>query len=152
MLQFSANGHRQNSVYGDVSYIAAQHISFGQLTWDKSLGRVHDVLAGAALRHTLYEDNTPATAEAPSEVWLPGLFVQDQMTLNDQNMLLLGLRYDRNSVHGNIFTPRLNYKWNAPDQWTVVRLSAGSGYRVANIFTEDHAALTGARTWWSCPT
>ena len=27
MLQFSANGHRQNSVYGDVSYIAAQHIS-----------------------------------------------------------------------------------------------------------------------------
>ena len=39
MLQFSANGHRQNSVYGDVSYIAAQHISFGQLTWDKSLGR-----------------------------------------------------------------------------------------------------------------
>ena len=145
MLQFSANGHRQNSVYGDVSYIAAQHISFGQLTWDKSLGHVHDVLAGAALRHTLYEDNTPATAEGPSEVWLPGLFVQDQMTLNAQNTVLLGLRYDRNSMHGNIFTPRLNYKWNASDQWTVVRLSAGSGYRVANIFTEDHAALTGAR-------
>ena len=144
-LQFSANGHRQNSAYGDVSYIAAQHISFGQLTWDKSLGRVHDVLAGAALRHTLYEDNTPATADGPSEVWLPGLFVQDQMALNAQNTLLLGLRYDRNSVHGNIFTPRLNYKWNALDQWTVVRLSAGSGYRVANIFTEDHAALTGAR-------
>ena len=67
------------------------------------------------------------------------------MALNAQNTLLLGLRYDRNSVHGNIFTPRLNYKWNAADQWTVVRLSAGSGYRVANIFTEDHAALTGAR-------
>lgn len=145
MLQFSANGHRQNSVYGDVSYIAAQHISFGQLTWDKSLGHGHDVLAGAAIRHTLYEDNTPATADGPSEVWLPGLFVQDQMALNAQNTLLLGLRYDRNSVHGNIFTPRLNYKWNAPDQWTVVRVSAGSGYRVANIFTEDHAALTGAR-------
>ena len=84
-LQFSANGHRQNSVYGDVSYIAAQHISFGQMTWDKSLGEVHEVLAGAALRHTLYEDNTPATADGPSEVWLPGLFVQDQMALNAQN-------------------------------------------------------------------
>ena len=145
MLQFSANGHRQNSVYGDVSYIAAQHISFGQLTWDRTLGRGHDLLAGATLRHTLYADNTPATAGGPSEVWLPGMFVQDQVALNSQNTLLLGLRYDRNSVHGNIFTPRLNYKWNARDQWTVVRVSAGSGYRVANIFTEDHAALTGAR-------
>ena len=145
MLQFSANGHRQNSVYGDMSYIAAQHISFGQLTWNKTLGSGHDLLAGAALRHTLYSDNTPATDEGPSKVWLPGLFVQDQVALNGQNTLLLGLRYDRNSVHGNIITPRLNYKWNARDQWTVVRVSAGSGYRVANIFTEDHAALTGAR-------
>lgn len=144
-VQFSANGHRQNSVYGDVSYIAAQRISFGQLTWDKSIGVMHDLLAGAALRHTVYEDNTPATAEGPSEVWLPGFFVQDQVSLNTQNTVLLGMRYDRNSVHGNIVTPRLNYKWNSRDQWTVVRMSAGSGYRVANIFTEDHAALTGAR-------
>ena len=106
---------------------------------------MHDLLAGAALRHTVYEDNTPATAEGPSEVWLPGLFVQDQVSLNTQNTVLLGMRYDRNSVHGNIVTPRLNYKWNSRDQWTVVRVSAGSGYRVANIFTEDHAALTGAR-------
>jgi outer membrane receptor for ferrienterochelin and colicins len=27
-----------------------------------------------------------------------------------------------------------------------LRISAGNGYRVANVFTEDHAALTGART------
>jgi outer membrane receptor for ferrienterochelin and colicins len=27
----------------------------------------------------------------------------------------------------------------------ILRLSAGNGYRVANVFTEDHAALTGAR-------
>jgi outer membrane receptor for ferrienterochelin and colicins len=27
----------------------------------------------------------------------------------------------------------------------VLRLSAGNGFRVANVFTEDHAALTGAR-------
>jgi outer membrane receptor for ferrienterochelin and colicins len=28
---------------------------------------------------------------------------------------------------------------------TIIRLSSGNGYRVVNIFTEDHAALTGAR-------
>ena len=56
------------------------------------------------------------------------------------------MRYDYNSIHGNIFTPRINYKWNTPDKKNVLRISAGNGYRVANVFTEDHAALTGART------
>jgi outer membrane receptor for ferrienterochelin and colicins len=60
-------------------------------------------------------------------------------------VLLLGLRYDFNSLHGNILTPRLNYKWNSRGQKDIVRLSVGNGYRVANVFTEDHAALSGAR-------
>ena len=34
---------------------------------------------------------------------------------------------------------------NNVDKSTILRLSLGSGYRVAQIFTEDHAALTGAR-------
>ncbi len=59
--------------------------------------------------------------------------------------MLLGLRYDYNSYHGSILTPRLNYKWNSAENRDVVRLSVGNGYRVANVFTEDHAALTGAR-------
>ena len=52
---------------------------------------------------------------------------------------------DYNGVHGSIFSPRINYKWNNGAQTTILRLSAGNGYRVANVFTEDHAALTGAR-------
>ena len=31
------------------------------------------------------------------------------------------------------------------DNSNIVRLSTGNGFRVANVFTEDHAALTGAR-------
>ena len=57
----------------------------------------------------------------------------------------MGFRYDYNSIHGNILTPRVNYKFNSQDKSTTIRLSFGSGYRVAQIFTEDHAALTGAR-------
>ncbi|WP_273446714.1 TonB-dependent receptor, partial [Neolewinella agarilytica] len=32
-FQFSANGHDQNSVYGETVYIAQQYVGFGQLTW-----------------------------------------------------------------------------------------------------------------------
>ena len=58
---------------------------------------------------------------------------------------MLGGRYDYNSVHGSIFSPRVNYKWSSDDRSLVFRLGGGNGFRVANVFTEDHAALTGAR-------
>ncbi len=150
-FQFSANGHDQNSVYGDVPYMANQKIAFGQLTWFKSL-RKHDLLTGLAYRYTYYDDNTPATANAndidrnkPTHTNLPGLFIQDEITFNENNKVLLGMRYDYNSLHGSILTPRINYKWNSDNKNNVLRLSFGNGYRVANVFTEDHAALTGAR-------
>jgi outer membrane receptor for ferrienterochelin and colicins len=150
MLAFSYNEHYQNSVYGTVSYIAAQKIAFTQLTWDKKTGS-NDLLFGAALRYTFYDDNTPATASSipgkgtqPQITWLPGIFVQDEIALNPKHKILLGARYDHNNYHGNIFTPRFAYKWTINDH-NVLRLNAGTGFRVVNLFTEDHAALTGSR-------
>ncbi|SEK18708.1 TonB-dependent receptor [Parapedobacter koreensis] len=151
ILMFSANGHDQNSVYGDTPFLADQYIGFGQLTWNKPLSN-HDLLAGLTYRYTYYDDNTPVTADPndlginkPTHTRLPGAFVQDEISLNDNNKLLLGMRYDYNSIHGSILTPRVNYKWNSLNNNNVLRLSFGNGYRVANVFTEDHSALTGAR-------
>ncbi|WP_345068392.1 TonB-dependent receptor [Sphingobacterium thermophilum] len=140
---FSLNGHDQNSAYGNTFYIANQKIAYGQLTWRKEFGK-HDLLMGAAYRYTYYDDNTVATTEA-SKTHLPGFFVQDEITIHPQHKLLLGARYDYNSIHGSILSPRINYKWNSEDRTQVLRIGVGNGYRVANIFTEDHAALTGAR-------
>lgn len=153
MFQFSLNGHYQDSFYGTTSYDAKQVIGFGQLTWNK-IYKKHDVLVGAAYRHTYYDDNTVATSigsangfqNEPSVIRLPGIFVQDEITFNPTNKLLLGIRYDYNSIHGTVLTPRVNYKWNSAGKKDILRLSFGTGYRVANVFTEDHAALTGART------
>lgn len=153
-FQFSANTHDQNSVYGTTKFLALQNIGFGQLTWNKQLGAKNDLLVGAALRYTYYDDNTPATAEydtinmpanKPAITYLPGIFIQDEILINECNKLLIGIRYDYNSLHGNIFTPRLNYKLSSKNKKNILRFSVGNGYRVANVFTEDHAALTGSR-------
>ncbi len=151
-FQFSANGHYQDSFYSETSYNAEQLIGFGQLVYNKQVGEKHDLLLGAAYRYTFYDDNTFATLNengienSPSIIHLPGVFLQDKIRLTDRKKLLLGVRWDNNSVHGNIFSPRVNYKWNSKNKSNIIRLSAGNGFRVANIFTEDHAALTGART------
>ena len=147
VFSFSGNVHFQDSQYGLTSYIANQKIAFGQFIWDKKIGK-HDLLFGTALRYNFYDDNTSATAKSginnPENTFLPGIFVQDEIAFNDNNKLLLGFRYDYNSFHGNIFTPRIAYKLKINDN-NIVRLNAGTGFRVVNLFTEDHAALTGSR-------
>jgi len=150
-FQFSANGHFQDSFYGTDQYDADQFIAFGQFIYDKTIHKNHDLLIGIAYRYTFYDDNTFATlaqdgkTTQPSISHLPGFFAQNEIRLNQQNKLLLGFRFDYNSLHGSIFSPRINYKWNSKDKTNIFRFSAGNGFRVANVFTEDHAALTGAR-------
>ena len=147
LLSFSYNDHHQNSVYGDLPYLADQRIGFSQLTWDKTLGN-HDLLVGTSIRYNYYDDNTTATEEGgqnrADRVWIPSLFLQDEIGLAEKHSLLLGLRYDNDRRHGNIFTPRMAYKWKLSDH-DILRLNAGTGFRVVNLFTEEHAALTGAR-------
>ena len=149
MLSFSYTNHNQDSRYGTTIFDADQQILFSQLTWDKSLQK-HDLLAGVALRRTFYDDNTSATFNSqknvndPSVIWLPGVFLQDEITLSSKQKLLLGARLDHNSIHGNIFTPRVAYKWNI-NETNILRLNFGTGFRVVNLFTEEHAALTGSR-------
>ncbi len=149
---FSFSNHNQNSVYGNVPYHAQQNIAFGQVYWDKKVKELHRLTIGTALRYNYYDDNSVATqtsdslnpANKPEQFWLPGFFAQDEFYLNEKNKLLLGIRLDHDSRHGFITTPRINYKWSPSDQQHI-RLSFGTGYRVVNLFTEDHAAVTGAR-------
>ena len=79
------------------------------------------------------------------ELWGTFFLHSDEISISERKKLLLGMRIDHNSLHGNIFSPRINYKWNSKDISNIIRASVGNGFRVANVFTEDHAALTGAR-------
>ncbi|WP_413999813.1 TonB-dependent receptor [Flavobacterium sp. W1B] len=142
LFSFSYTDHDQNSVYGNIPYLAKQRIGFGQLTWDKKIEN-HDLLFGTALRYQYYDDNTTATINEDVN-WIPSLFVQDEISFNENHKVLLGARYDYNRNHGSIFTPRLAYKWKINDN-NILRFNTGTGFRIVNLFTEEHAALTGSR-------
>nr|WP_308419855.1 TonB-dependent receptor [Pontibacter amylolyticus] len=150
LFSFSYNDHQQNAAYGETVYRGHQRVGFGQLVWDKNLGAKQKLLLGTTYRYTWYDDNTPATQREagaenqPDRTSLPGAFAQHEFKASDKFTLLSGLRYDYHSAHGGIFSPRLSMRW-APNEDNIFRLSMGNGYRVVNLFTEDHAALTGAR-------
>jgi len=149
-LSVSATAHHQNSFYGITPYMADQRIFFSQLTLHPLPSTRHELLLGFASRWNYYDDNTTATIDTftrrnrPDNYLLPGIFLQDEWKLNEDHTLLGGLRYDHHPSHGSIITPRLAWKWKFNEK-QVLRLNSGTGFRVVNLFTEDHAALTGAR-------
>ncbi len=146
--EFSYNYHFQDSYYGKTWYRASQHTAFGQLRWSKEKGK-HHWLAGVPLRLIQYDDNTAATEKetgvnAPSLQSMIGAFAQNEYNFSDKFMMLTGLRYEYTNVQGSVLAPRLAFKWQPASNQTL-RLSAGNGFRVVNLFTEDHAALSGFR-------
>lgn len=149
-LSFSVTNHNQDSYYGTTPYLGKNTIAFGQLLWDKQAGISHQLLTGLTARYNYYDDNSTATADTltgqnrAEKYVIPGVFIQDEWKMSSQHLLLLGLRYDHHPVHKGIVTPRLAWKWTLPDN-QALRLNAGTGFRVVSLFTEEHAALTGAR-------
>lgn len=150
-LDYSFSNHDQNSYYGSDLYKASQQIAFGNFIWSFD-HKNHDFLVGSSLRYDAYDDNTLATEgeidgeiiNAPNNQFVPGIFVQDEYYLSEKLTLLGGLRVDHHQEHGLIYAPRFNAKYKTSD-WTTFRFNFGTGFKVVNLFTEDHAFVTGQR-------
>ncbi|MFK7953708.1 MAG: TonB-dependent receptor [Ekhidna sp.] len=146
-LDFSGSIHDQDSYYGSDYYEASQNILFSNFIWDKVLGK-HQLTNGLTLRYQTYDDNTIATGDSLTnkrhEQFIPGLFVQDEWKITDRFTALTGARLDHYQDHGLILAPRLNLKYKI-GQWTTLRSNFGTGFRIVNLFTEDHAFVTGQR-------
>jgi outer membrane receptor for ferrienterochelin and colicins len=143
MMNWSVNFHDQNSYYGTTPFNAQQHIGFTQFYWNKQLSSNHYFLTGVSSRFTYYDDNTTATKKA-EKIFIPAIFLQDEWKFGKQSSLLGGIRFDHHPLHGIVTSPRIALKLQPFEKHTL-RTSLGTGFRVVNIFTEDHAALTGAR-------
>ncbi len=149
-FDYAFNSHIQNSWYGINRFDASQHTAFGQLVFSEKWNRLN-LVAGLPIRFTYYDDNTPATQNEfqlsknkPRQTLIPGIFAQADYQISPRFLVLGGLRMDRHPVHGQVFTPRSGFRWKLNENQTI-RFSGGSGFRVVNLFTEDHAALSGAR-------
>ncbi len=142
-LEFSWTDHAQDAYYADARYLADQQIGVAQLLWGGNVGLRHDLLVGAGAEYEVFDDATPATEEPVRRV-TPGVFVQDEYAAAETVKLLGGLRLDHHRDHGLILSPRASVKVQ-PFHDTAIRLNAGTGFRVVDLFTEDYAALVHTR-------
>lgn len=143
--------HHQNSWYGTTNFNATQHNGFVQLMSQQvSANKRHQFMAGAALRLNGYIDNTVLSFDSAARrfdynnTWLPGLLAEYTFNARGRASAVLASRLDYSRVHGPIWSPRVSLRHRLNEDHTL-RAGAGSGFRIVNLFTEEHAALTGSR-------
>lgn len=150
-IWYSINEHIQKSTYGLNNFDAVQKSYFIQIHHDFSVPK-NDFLFGLTARYLYYDDNTVATEisdyfmriNKPYRYLSPGIFVQWDYKPVKFIHALCGFRTDYHPLHGLIPSPRLAFKLNLKNHW-YCRANAATGFRVVNLFTEEHAALSGAR-------
>ena len=146
-LDYSFSGHYQDSYYGVDHYTAQQYIVYTNLNGRRYIKK-HDLSTGLTFRYQYYNDNTVATPDSINKgnlhQFIAGGYVEDAWEITDKFALLFGTRLDYYQKHGLIPAPRFNLRYK-PSVWTTFRLNMGTGFRIVNLFTEDHAFVTGNR-------
>ncbi|MFW6157533.1 MAG: TonB-dependent receptor [Balneolaceae bacterium] len=147
-VDFSYNYHDQNSWYGDYNYDANQQIFHTNVLWDKRIDAERQLLIGGTFRYDALDqtfDEIRLENGSEDNRVTPGLFAQYEHIFNPDWRIMAGGRLDHYPEHGTIFSPRLNLKVD-PFDHTTVRFNTGTGFRIVNLFTEEHEALSGSRS------
>lgn len=141
-LDFSSNYHFQNSYYGNTHYSGEQAVVYSNLMYFFPIKKRHQITSGYTNNYQYYADNSQANVNKGT--FVPGVYAQDEFHWTEQLLLLVGARLDYHNEHGLIFSPRVNLKKDF-GEYTSLRINYGNGFRQVNLFTEDHAFLTGSR-------
>ncbi len=172
-LILSASVHDQQGFYGLNQYDARQDNLYANLIFQTDFNAHHKLVAGSSLLGdrlnesllnqlattsagypapggdvSLYDPTLPphvaAQADADRTEWVPGVFAEYALTVNERVRLLAGLRYDHSSRFGGFVTPRLHLKYDIAPWWHL-RGSLGKGYRTTNLLAENSYLLSSSR-------
>lgn len=91
----------------------------------------------------LSQNNDPLNNVGQTEM-VPGVFFEYNYIPSEKFSLLLGLRTDYSSLHGNFITPRLHSKYNI-SKTTTIRGSVGKGYRTPATISENTQFLASSK-------
>lgn len=152
-LYLNANYYDQNSYYGITKYDASQSnfVAMGFYEFEAFDQIVFKT--GASYKYLNIDENI-SFLDTTSKTYqgdylqlqsIPGIFAEKSMSLfDDKANLMTGVRLDYHNEYGLIFTPRVLLRYQPEDE-LVFRVSAGTGFRTANIFSDNSNLLASSR-------
>jgi len=135
--------HQQNSFFGLRKYDGNQNTFYSNLIYEDILGNTnYKYKVGASFLYDAFDEDYLTQMFQRNET-VPGIFAEYTMT-GTKYTLVAGARVDFHNLAGTQFTPRLNFKYDFTPK-TILRLSAGRGFRTANIFAENQQYFASNR-------
>lgn len=135
--------HQQNSYFGLRNYDGKQNTFYSNLIFESIIGNTnHKYKVGASFLYDGFNENYLLSNFKRTET-VPGLFAEYTLT-GEKYTLVAGARTDFHNLAGTQFTPRVNFKYDFTPK-TILRLSAGRGFRTANVFAENQQYFASNR-------
>ena len=133
MNQFTT--YQQDSFFGPRNYFGNQNTFYSNLIFESIIGNTNNKFkTGASFLYDQYDEDYLTENYKRTET-VPGLFFEYTLT-GVKYTLVAGVRTDFHNLAGTQFTPRVNFKYDLSPK-TILRLSAGRGFRTANVFAES---------------
>lgn len=135
--------HEQNSFFGFRNYDGQQNTYYSNLIFEGIFGNTnHKYKTGASFLYDDFNENYLTQNYKRTET-VPGLFFEYTLT-GEKYTLVAGARTDFHNLAGTQFTPKINFKYDLSPK-TILRLSAGRGFRTANVFAENQQYFASNR-------
>jgi hypothetical protein len=146
-----ASWHRANSLFGKNGYQAEQRSFYWQTLLESIIGNTNNKIVVAP--SVQYDDIVESVNEddLSRRETVAGLMAEYTFSRPTPRMeipdfvLVIGGRIDHNSRFGWQATPRMSARYNFTEK-SVVRLSAGRGFRSPNLIAENISLLASNRT------
>ncbi|MBQ7342888.1 MAG: TonB-dependent receptor [Alistipes sp.] len=157
------NFYDENAYFGLNDYLAREHSLLANLMYDHYFSPRHKLIVGAMATVDNYDESLlspsligvdASSVTAPtknlytfdrleSEI---GLYAEYTYTFKEKFSAVVGMRGDYNTFYRKgYFTPRGHLKWNITPT-TILRASAGMGYRSTNVIADNIGILATGRT------
>ncbi|MBI9068852.1 MAG: TonB-dependent receptor [Salinivirgaceae bacterium] len=143
----SANYFQRESFYGNQTLDVDQYNAYTNLIFQSYIGSSkHTYNTGFSLNYDSNEELFNKNNVGFEEL-VPGVFFEYNFIPSEQFSLLLGVRNDYSTLHGNFITPRAHLKYSFP-AYITLRGSVGKGYRTASIVSENTQFLASSRKFY----
>jgi outer membrane receptor for ferrienterochelin and colicin len=154
VLHVSGFRQKQESYYGTTRYDVEHTNAYANLQYELNWREKHQFKTGFSHRFSdLKEDisfgddglNRSYAGNYRNEENISGAFVENVLNWYDNKLTLItGLRYDHHNRFGWRATPRVLLRGNISPN-TIARVSAGTGWRTVQLFTENVNLLASSR-------
>lgn len=138
--------HNLESFYGLSNYDGEEQRFHVNFVWTQDLDEhaAHTLNAGASYFYNKFDESLNV-ADMSRQESVPGIFAEYTFKPSHKLTFMAGIRSDFHNLYGTFVTPRMHFRYQPDPRWTI-RLSAGKGYRSANVLAENSFLLSNYRT------